>query len=152
MFSAKKCHLCGKWLSKTGLCTNCRGEGTDETKAAIHSGRNAMWSVIREERDYPAAMSLPEIGPIDFPWSKKGMGVKHILYRRMQQDASRKDINKFSPEETCDKIAEVIALGKISFVSNSKIAISHAGFIAVIAKPKAGSRNAWLITGYEKSR
>lgn len=115
-------------------------------KQAINRGRAAMWQVIETEKDVEGAMSREGIDEVDFVWSRDGCGIKHILERRLKQDAVHPGRNKFSVEELLEMIPEVIAGGEIQHKGNKAI-ITLNGLLVVLAKSSTG--NTWLMSGYE---
>jgi hypothetical protein len=144
--------------SRKGWDTRGRGRRDEESriKENIQRGRNAIRHVLATQRDVMNAMSRPDIGPIDFVWErldKRGnsRGIKHLLERRGAEDHAVK--SALSPDETAEKMVEVIALGKIANpdVASGAVVIDHEGFRVVLGR--AGKKtNAWLITGFEKRR
>lgn len=142
----------------TGEFSSGGGGGSREREFAIRAnlqrGRNAMRRVMAEGRDVVNAMQRPDVGDIDFIWERAGgsgktYGIKHLLDRRAQEDHAVG--SALSPEETAEKMVEVIARGSVVDAGRKKgvIEIDHEGFRAVLASAGKDS-NAWLITGFEK--
>jgi len=127
------------------------GRGPRQTefdiRANIQRGRRAMWACVAEESDVIAAMHRPELGDIDFVWDRDGRGISHIIRRRSEEDSGRPGMNSLSPEETLDKLVDVIARGSIDDAPGTA-AIEFEGFRALLARASK-KRNAWLISGFE---
>ncbi len=125
-----------------------------EIKANIQRGRNAMRRVLSEQQDVLNAMERQDVGWIDFVWERldargNSRGIKHLLDRRAAEDHAVQ--SAFSPDETAEKMVEVIARGKIAnpHMEHGAVEIDHEGFRVVLAR--AGKKNnAWLITGFAK--
>lgn len=119
-----------------------------EIRANIQRGRRAMWACVAEESDVISAMHRSELGDIDFVWSRGGRGIKHIIARRAAEDAAQPGQNILSPEETLDKLVDVIARGDITS-RRGVFEIDYQGFRALLAQAST-KRHAWLITGFQR--
>lgn len=97
-------------------------------------------------------MHRDEIGPLDFVWSRispKGneYGIKHIISRRAEQDRIYPHRNKLSPEELCERIPSVLALGHAKQTS-SGFEIEHLGIRCIVGSRRK-NQNAVLVSAFE---
>ncbi len=117
----------------------------------IKRGRKAMQRVIREETDVLSAMEREDVGEIDFLWDHNGMGVRHIIARRMEQDEKRPDLNTMDAYELLDRIPEVIMRGEVANpeVTAGTVVIEHGGIRVLLARRKGRTGNVWLMSGFE---
>lgn len=106
-----------------------------------------MWGVLSDQKDAIAPLSRPEIGPTDLVYDRSGMGVKHILIRREEQNRRHPGRNKLTPEETCLKAVEVYSLGSITDRRGDRFIIQHHGYTVLVAK--GTKANAWIMNAYE---
>jgi|GEM_PF-2354096 len=133
----------------------------DATTPRISSEQDAvaaMRRVIADKKDVRRAIYRDDIGYVDFIWGSEGKpeqdrdirpgakGVAHLLEARMRKD-------KLTYKQAC-AVAENVARAAVSgaLPKNWKrldtVRIVHSGYVAILAKND--SRNAWLLTGFEK--
>ena len=119
-------------------------------------GATAMDRVIAEQEDVPEAMSRPDVGPISFLWGEPGdssqefsdgHGVSHIIARRNWEGNDG--------EQVARKMVEVLAYGTVDREYGPekarRVDIKYDGRKAVLSLFRHGSRETWLLTGYELS-
>ncbi len=122
-------------------------------KANIQHGRNAMRRAYSDETDVLSAMSRAEVGEIDFLWDHKGLGIRHIIQRRQEQDERRPGMNRLDVYELLDRVPEIIALGRVANPGSKAdtVEIEHEGIRVLLAKRNGKTGSAWVMSGFEIS-
>jgi len=129
--------------------------GGYDAAVEILRGQTAMHTVIGEQRDVPAAMRAPGLGPVSFVWGtpgdpakdfKGGFGINHIIAKRNAEG--------HDGQAVALKIPEIIARGQQQNprgpVGGRRVDIVHDGHIVVLSLNRHGKDEAWVLSGWKK--
>jgi|GEM_PF-7007895 len=118
-------------------------------KNQIREGIQAMKRVIKTHKDVPAAMSRPDIGPIDFIWGDKDHGIDHIIRRRDEEAKTIPELKGQKGKDVVLRLPLVIARGTISEQqSGERVLITHQKYGVILSKNYEGRPQNWVLTGF----
>lgn len=130
---------------------NAKGQfaSADEQKAIA-----AFKQVSESHHDVPAALNLPETGPVDFRYGDKGEGVAHII-QRAEDRLQRFPACAPSVDTVMEKVPQTLVRGKFRPL-NDRVGMKEwtdkdgTQWRALLAKDYHGQpSNAWLLSGYD---